>query len=62
MFLPSGRFAYARGFKSQAAAYEAFLDMLNAGEISNAEGEIERYTLNTREGQAATRWAVTIPA
>lgn len=62
MFLPSGRFAYARGFKSQAAAYEAFCDMLNAGEISNSEGEIERYTLRATDGHAATRWAVTIPA
>jgi hypothetical protein len=53
------------GFKSKGAANRAFEDMLAAGEISPAEGEIEPYTIHLetdRKAKPARRWAITTPA
>lgn len=57
--MSSGRFAYANGFKSADAAYEAFCDMCNQGELSSSEGKIESYIVR-KDGKKMTRYAVTV--
>jgi hypothetical protein len=58
-YMNSGRFAYAMGFKSSDAAYEAFCNMCNEGEMSECEGRIESYVIR-KGGKSLTRYAVTI--
>ncbi len=59
-YMNSGRFGYAIGFKSANAAYEAFCNMCNEGELSPCEGKIESYQVR-KEGREVTRYAVTTP-
>jgi hypothetical protein len=61
MIMSSGRFAYAQGFKSDDAAYEAFCNMCNEGEMSPGEGKIESYAVR-KEGKSVRRYAVTVAA
>lgn len=56
----SGRFAYAMGYKSRAAAQYAFDSMCNQGELSPCEGKIESYNAGRSPHQIKTRWAVTM--
>lgn len=57
--LDSGRFAYASGYKSRAAAQDAFDSMCNQGELSPCEGKIESYNISGTPHKRVTRWAVT---
>ncbi len=58
-YTSSGRFMYARGFKSYHAAYDAFCAMCNQGELSPGEGKVESYP-SRKGGKAVTRYAVTV--
>ena len=57
----SGRFMYARGFKSQYEAWDAFCDMCNSGEMSPTEGKIESYKTRNTDRLPVTRYAITTP-
>lgn len=60
---PSGRFAYAMGYKSFEAASNAFDSMCNEGEMSPCEGRIEPYDAgNGGHAPRVSRWAITIAA
>lgn len=57
-FLNSGRFGYSMGYKSENAAYEAFWNMCNEGELSEHEGKVESYRVR-KDGREVTRYAIT---
>jgi hypothetical protein len=59
-FSKTGRFQYARGFKTYSAAEQALWDMIAQDEISPHEGTIEPYTVDNG-GQRLRRFAVTTP-
>lgn len=58
--MDSGRFAYAMGYESRAAAQDAFDSMCNQGEMSPCEGKLESYNAGRSPHQIKTRWAVTV--
>jgi len=60
-FMNSGRFAYAMGYKSFEAAYDAFCSMCNRDELSPGEGKVESYTVR-KDGKTVIRYAVTVEA
>lgn len=60
-FFASGRFAFAMGFKSDDAAYDAMCDMVNGCELSPHEGRIESYNASNSPRKRVTRYAITVP-
>lgn len=59
---PSGRFAYALGYKSEDSAFEAMCDMVNGCELSPYEGHIEAYNASGTPHKRVTRYAITVPS
>lgn len=56
---PSGRFAYAMGYKTHDAAQEAFNSMCAEGEMSPCEGRIEPYNAGGHF-KPVRRYAITV--
>ena len=56
------RFYYSTGYRSADNAYEAFWNMINEGELSPCEGQIEPYKATRKsDGKPVTRYAITMP-
>jgi len=56
------RHYYSTGYRSADAAYEAFWNMINEGEMSYCEGKVEPYKATRKsDGKPVTRYAVTTP-
>jgi hypothetical protein len=56
------RHYYSTGYFSADAAYEAFWDMINEGELSYCEGKVEPYKATRKsDGKPVTRYAITTP-
>lgn len=53
------RFGYSMGYKSAAAAREAFDSMCAEGDMFPSEGRVESYNASNTS-RRVTRWAITV--